>query len=626
MKRSHPLNGWSGALLVAAVYFYFLIFAQFAFLTRLSEWGFAETGLRLTMAAMAAGGILLSLLTPRLPLFRSPVLRLRAGLVIAAGTAFMTLLPLGFVAALAVAFLIGAGLGVTTVTLVTFLDVWCCQRESLLKCGVGVGLGYFACNIPAVFNASASMQVLLAGLTMAGAAVLPLVKPLNGFEAIESPRIRATKLLMPVVIASFTALIWLDSAAFFIIQHTHALKADTWQGDGRLWANGVIHLLAAIASALLLRNGKLSVVLATAFAALALACMLLANPLSSLGASLFYPAGVSLYSVALVAFPSILAGAESAAARGRLAGWLYAIAGWIGSALGIGMGQNLGRVPLAFVVVAGLVILSPVLMRLVSENMREVVFLAAMLMISAIAFRALPRASKVQAKSAVDRGREVYISEGCISCHSQYVRPGTSDELMWGPASTPAEIHEEKPPLIGNRRQGPDLAEVGERRSAFWLRAHLTAPDVVSGKSIMPSYAFLFNDQRGDDLVAYLVSLRNEDTGMHDAALKLWLPAEDAVLEATAGAGRELYVQQCSTCHERNGAARIRWGSKMHNSPPELEQMRVTAALVGRDDLARIIKFGKRNTDMPGHEWLSDQEVASLVLWLSDNNQVNYAQ
>ena len=88
-------------------------------------------------------------------------------------------------------------------------------------------------------------------------------------------------------------------------------------------------------------------------------------------ASLFYPVGVSLYSVALVAYPSLLAPATSAQERGRQAGWIYAIAGWIGSAMGIGMGQNLGHVPAAFVLVSGLIILLRISFRSFRQRQRE---------------------------------------------------------------------------------------------------------------------------------------------------------------------------------------------------------------------------------------------------------------
>ena len=125
------------------------------------------------------------------------------------------------------------------------------------------------------------------------------------------------------------------------------MKAGTWQGSAHLWANGLLHLAAALASAWLLRSRKASsFVLSAAFLALGAACLLLLRPDGVLLASLFYPIGVSLYSVALVAYPSLLAPASSPAERGRQAGWIYAIAGWCSSAMGIGMGQNLGHVPI----------------------------------------------------------------------------------------------------------------------------------------------------------------------------------------------------------------------------------------------------------------------------------------
>ncbi len=108
------------------------------------------------------------------------------------------------------------------------------------------------------------------------------------------------------------------------------------------------------------------------------------------------------------------------------------------------------------------------------------------------------------ALTPVERGRRVYIAEGCINCHSQYVRPNTADVPMWGPVTSLEEIRREQPPLIGNRRQGPDLSQVGARRSPLWLRIHFMNPRDVSYDSIMPRYDYLFRDGRGDDLIAYL--------------------------------------------------------------------------------------------------------------------------
>ena len=148
-----------------------------------------------------------------------------------------------------------------------------------------------------------------------------------------------------LALAWFTALVWLDSAAFFIIQNSPVLKAGAWQGDAHLWRTGLLHLAAAMVSAWLLARRGFSITLGLALAALGAACFLLLDPARVPVAAFLYPIGVSLYSVALVAYPSFLMTTGSQAVRARSAGYLYAIAGWIGSAMGIGMGQNLHHVP-----------------------------------------------------------------------------------------------------------------------------------------------------------------------------------------------------------------------------------------------------------------------------------------
>src|ERR1035441_3304170 len=148
LRGNRRPSGWQGASLVAITYVYFLIFAQFAFLKRLARLGVAGTHLTAVMAAMAAGGILLSLLAPRLSLWPSPNLRLRVGLCASGVAAFLSLLPLGPAASMAVAFLIGAGLGLLTVTLVTHLRQWTGNRHPLLLVGLGTGCGYLVCNLP----------------------------------------------------------------------------------------------------------------------------------------------------------------------------------------------------------------------------------------------------------------------------------------------------------------------------------------------------------------------------------------------------------------------------------------------------------------------------------------------
>ena len=124
---------------------------------------------------------------------------------------------------------------------------------------------------------------------------------------------------------------------------------------------------------------------------------------------------------------------------------------------------------------------------------------------------ALALAGAASAQDAlVRRGREVYIAEGCIHCHSQYVRPDTGDSMWWGPVRPLQELERQHPPLFGNRRQGPDLLNVGARRPAEWLRLQLQSPRIAMPGSRMPSYAHLFRDGRteGEALLAYLLSLK----------------------------------------------------------------------------------------------------------------------
>src|ERR1035438_937468 len=133
LRGDQRQSGWQGASLVAVTCVYFLIFAQFAFLRRLASLGVAGTHLKTAMAAMAAGGILLSLLAPRLRLWPSPNLRLRVGLCASATAAFLSLLPLGLAAGIAVSFLIGAGLGLLTVTLATHLRQYAGNRYPFFR-------------------------------------------------------------------------------------------------------------------------------------------------------------------------------------------------------------------------------------------------------------------------------------------------------------------------------------------------------------------------------------------------------------------------------------------------------------------------------------------------------------
>ena len=83
------------------------------------------------------------------------------------------------------------------------------------------------------------------------------------------------------------------------------------------------------------------------------------------------------------------------------------------------------------------------------------------------------------------RGRRVYLSEGCWYCHSQYVRPVTGETRRWGPVSEAGEYAFDVPHLFGTRRIGPDLTRVGLKYGDEWHYAHFWNPRMLSEDSIM---------------------------------------------------------------------------------------------------------------------------------------------
>ena len=88
-------------------------------------------------------------------------------------------------------------------------------------------------------------------------------------------------------------------------------------------------------------------------------------------------------------------------------------------------------------------------------------------------------------------GRNIYIREGCYTCHSQMIRPFRDEVERYGHYSLAAESMYDHPFQWGSKRTGPDLARVGNRYSNEWHVQHLVEPRSVVPESIMPSYSFL---------------------------------------------------------------------------------------------------------------------------------------
>lgn len=88
-------------------------------------------------------------------------------------------------------------------------------------------------------------------------------------------------------------------------------------------------------------------------------------------------------------------------------------------------------------------------------------------------------------------GRDIYIREGCVGCHSQMIRPFRAETERYGHYSVAGEFIYDRPFLWGSKRTGPDLHRVGGRYTDDWHRLHLINPRDVVPESIMPSYLWL---------------------------------------------------------------------------------------------------------------------------------------
>jgi cytochrome c oxidase cbb3-type subunit 2 len=91
------------------------------------------------------------------------------------------------------------------------------------------------------------------------------------------------------------------------------------------------------------------------------------------------------------------------------------------------------------------------------------------------------------------RGRDIYIREGCYTCHSQMIRPFRDEKLRYGHYSLAAESQYDHPFQWGSKRTGPDLARVGNKYSNEWQVQHLIAPRSMVPESVMPNYPWLLS-------------------------------------------------------------------------------------------------------------------------------------
>lgn len=252
------------------------------------------------------------------------------------------------------------------------------------------------------------------------------------------------------------------------------------------------------------------------------------------------------------------------------------------------------------------------------------------------------------------KGLAVFISEGCVVCHTQQVRNIQMDDMWGARPSMPSDYYyskerlsfwQQSPSLLGSERTGPDLTDVGNRRGETWNLIHLYNPRAVEKRSIMPAYPWLFDKVKNPDsndvvvavpkaflsdttykivattnamnLVKYLMSLKQ--VKLPTASAPDFLPSSKLKVKGSVGGnaaksnaldGEKLYASTCQACHQANGKG------LMGAFPPLAGSEIVTG-----DDVETYIKIILLGYDAraeygvmpPFAEQLTDEEIAAIA-------------
>jgi cytochrome c oxidase cbb3-type subunit I/II len=155
-------------------------------------------------------------------------------------------------------------------------------------------------------------------------------------------------------------------------------------------------------------------------------------------------------------------------------------------------------------------------------------------------------------------GRDIYIREGCVGCHSQMVRPFRSETERYGEYSKAGEYVYEHPFLWGSKRTGPDLHRIGGKYPHAWHYRHMEDPSSTSPGSVMPAYPWLLTQKLDtNSLPARLKALR-----------RVGVPYEE---------GFEEYAQQALERQAQEIVERLKTG--MIESEPDREIIALIAYL-----------------------------------------------
>lgn len=335
---------------IACTFFYFLIFAQFAYLHLLSSFNASTVFLNISLLCMCAGGITGCLIVALKHQEHHSIKWLVGGFVSCAIWAQLVWLQSDTVMFPLLGFGIGVSLGILTVSIASTLHFWLPQKKIGIWVGGGVGGAYFLCNVPVIFQSSAHMHCLYAvGMCVIG---LFLCKGLT-LRVINLPKMqenqknnnlfRSKKIWLSSLF--LTILVWFDSAAFLLIQQNFQQDTIINNPETILWGNALLHLFAAIIAGWLLDKHLIVPLLIISLLGLLLGMWGIQNH-NHYGWKMIYIVSVSIYSTVLVAFVALLQETRKFFPIKIKVALLFAIGGWLGSTIGIIMAYNLQKIPL----------------------------------------------------------------------------------------------------------------------------------------------------------------------------------------------------------------------------------------------------------------------------------------
>lgn len=185
------------------------------------------------------------------------------------------------------------------------------------------------------------------------------------------------------------------------------------------------------------------------------------------------------------------------------------------------------------------------------------------------------------------RGRDIYLREGCYLCHSQMIRPFRDESMRYGHYSLAAESQYDHPFQWGSKRTGPDLARVGKKYSNEWQVQHLIAPRSMVPESVMPNYPWLLSTALDtSDVADRMMALRT--TGVPYSVNKA--EYDNNVKEFGADVAKTLHIPDA----QKNLVEQAQTG-KYDGNPADVTEMDALVAYL--QVLGTMVDFSKLDND-----------------------------